>query len=66
MTALEILLDALKFYEIEVLSVVGNRVKVQHGYEIEVEVNGLYKLFDDGYVVAPFDDIDELCRLILA
>jgi hypothetical protein len=65
MTALEILLDALKFYEIEIISINGNRVKVQNKFEIEVESNGLYKLFDDGYVVAPFDDINELCRFIL-
>jgi hypothetical protein len=65
MTALEILLDALKFYEIEIISINGNHVKVQNNFEIEVEANDLYKLFDDGYVVAPFDDINELCRFIL-
>jgi hypothetical protein len=65
MTSLEILLDALKFYEIEVLTVSGNHVKVQHNYEVEVEANGIYKLLDDGYIVAPFDDINELCGFIL-
>lgn len=64
MPALEILLDALKFYEIEIVSVNGNHVKIQNNYEIEVEANGLYKLSDDGYIVAPFDDINELCRFI--
>jgi len=61
----EILLAALKFYQIDIVSVKDNHVKVQNKFEIEVEDNGLYKLFDDGYVVAPFDDIDELCRFIL-
>lgn len=65
MTALEILLEALKFYEIEVTSMNGKHVKLQNNFEIEVEANGLYKLFDDGYVVAPFDDINELCRFML-
>lgn len=65
MTALEILLEALKFYQIEIVSVDGNLVKVQNNYEIEVEPNGLYKLSDDGYIVAPFKDINELCRFIL-
>lgn len=65
MTALEILLEALKFYEIEVASVNSNYVKVQNNYEIEVESDGLYKLSDDGYIVAPFDDINELCRFML-
>jgi len=65
MTALEILLGALQFYEIEVLSVNRNHVKVQNNYEIEVEANGMYKLLDDGYIVAPFNDVNDLCRFIL-
>ena len=65
MTALQILLEALQFYEIEILAVNENHVKVQNNYEVEVEANGLYKLLDDGYIVAPFDDINELCRVIL-
>ncbi|MEP7374267.1 MAG: hypothetical protein ABI675_12805 [Chitinophagaceae bacterium] len=64
MTSLEILLEALKFYEIETLFVEGNHVKLLHNYEIEVETNGMYKLLDDGYVVAPFADINELCRFM--
>ncbi len=64
MTAFEILLEALKFYEITIVSIDDNYVKVQNNFEIEVEKNGLYKLLDDGYVVAPFDDINELCRFI--
>ena len=64
MTALEILIGGLNFYEIEILFVEGNHVKLLHNYEIEVETNGMYKLLDDGYVVAPFDDINELCRFI--
>ena len=65
MAALQILLEALQFYEIEILAVNENHVKVQNNYEVEVEANGLYKLLDDGYIVAPFDDINELCRFIL-
>ncbi|MEO8762953.1 MAG: hypothetical protein ABI416_01640 [Ginsengibacter sp.] len=65
MIALEILMEALQFYQIKIESVNGTLVKVQNGYEIEVEPNGLYKLSSDGYVVAPFDEINELCRFIL-
>ncbi len=65
MTALEILLEALKFYEIEIVSVNSNHVKVQNNFEVEVEANGMYKLLDDGYIVAPFDDVNYLCRFIL-
>ena len=63
MTALETLLEALKVYEIEVIAVEGNRVKLQNNYE--VEKNKIYKLIDDGYIVAPFGDLNELCRFIL-
>jgi hypothetical protein len=65
MTALETLLEALKVYEIEVLALEGTHVKLQNNYEIEVERNKLYKLIDDGYIVAPFSHLNELCRFIL-
>ncbi len=64
MTALQTLLSAFKFYEIEILSVNGNHVKVQNNFEVEVEANGLYKLIDDGYIVGPFDDLNEMCQFI--
>jgi hypothetical protein len=65
MTPLEILLEALAFYAIEIIAVNGNHVKVQNKFEIEVEANGLYKLSDDGYIIAPFADLNDLCRFIL-
>ena len=65
MTSLETLLEALKVYEIEVIAIEGNRVKLQNNYEVEVEKNKLYKLIDDGYIVAPFSDLNDLCRFIL-
>ncbi len=65
MTALETLLEALKVYEIEVVAIEDTHVKLQNNYEIEVEKNKLYKLIDDGYIVAPFSDLNELCRFIL-
>ena len=65
MTSLEILLNALKAYEIEVVSIEGNVVKLQNNYSVEVEKNKLYKLLDDGYIIAPFGDLNELCRFIL-
>jgi hypothetical protein len=65
MTAQENLLEALKFYGIEIISIEANHIQVQQNFEIEVEANGLYRLIDDGYVVAPFNDLNELCRFIL-
>lgn len=65
MDAKTILLGALQYYSIEVLQVTPQYITVGRGYTIEVEANGLYKLCSDGQVVAPFDDVDELCRFIL-
>ena len=65
MTPQETLIAALQFYEIEIVEVNDNHIKVQHNFEIEVEANGIYKLLDNGYIVAPFDDINELCWFIL-
>lgn len=64
-STVDILLEALKYYGIEVVSVNGQHVKLQNNFEVEVETNGMYKLIDDGYVVAPFSDLNELCRFIL-
>ena len=63
---MEILLEAFSYYKIEVLTIDGNTVRVQHGYEVEVESNGMYKLKSDGYIVAPFADLNDLCRFILS
>ena len=65
MTSLDVLLEALKVYEIEVIAIEGNIVKVQNNYTIEVEKNKMYKLLEDGYIIAPFGDLNELCRFIL-
>jgi len=66
MAAQEILLEAFKQYGIQVLSVTGNHIKVQNNYEVEVEANGMYKLLDEGDIIAPFKDVNELCRYIVA
>ncbi|MEO7308876.1 MAG: hypothetical protein ABIX01_00650 [Chitinophagaceae bacterium] len=62
---LEILLEALECYGIQVLSVEGNQVCLPNNYTVEVESNGIYRLIDDGYVVAPFGELNELCQFIL-
>ena len=65
MAYLEILLKALKVNGIEVQSNDGKHVKVKDTYDIEVEANGMYKLKDEGYIIAPFDDASKLCRFLL-
>ncbi|HRI20983.1 MAG TPA: hypothetical protein PLA68_08510 [Panacibacter sp.] len=57
-------LEAFKIYEIEVTGIEGNRVKLQKNYEVEVQKNKLFKRMDDGYIIAPFSDLNELCRFI--
>lgn len=61
----EMLLDALRYYDIEIIDERTNKIQIGRGFIIEIESNGLYKLFADGQVIAPFDDLDELCRFVL-
>ncbi|MBX3256270.1 MAG: hypothetical protein KF862_19185 [Chitinophagaceae bacterium] len=63
--AKDILLEALAFYKIPLISDAGYIIAAPHNYTIEIEQNGLYKLKSDGYVIAPFDDVNKLCRFIL-
>lgn len=65
MSQQEILLDCMSFYQIPVKEVRENHVYTIKAYEIEVESNGLFKLKQQDAVIAPFDDLDELCRFIL-
>jgi hypothetical protein len=55
---------SLDAYSIPIDRIEGNRVFCGN-YEIEVEANGLYKLYDEGYVIAPFSDVETLCQFIL-
>lgn len=65
MNNLEFLTGALNYYHIEILSVNGSRITLGRGYEIELEANGIFKLLSNGQVVAPFNDVKELCQFIL-
>ncbi|MEO6233355.1 MAG: hypothetical protein ABJB11_23950 [Ferruginibacter sp.] len=47
---MKLLLDAVKFRELTKLS---STAKLQNKFEVEVENNGMYKLLDNGYIVAP-------------
>jgi hypothetical protein len=66
MNSIHQLLEALKYYEIPVLGMTEQHVYVINNYSIEVEPSGVFKLMDGGTVIAPFDDLDELCRFILS
>lgn len=60
------LTDALEYYGIPVSAMTERHVYVINNYSIEVEPSGVFKLMDGGAVIAPFDDLDELCRFILS
>lgn len=58
------LLLALAYYEIEILKDEGMRLQLERDYEVEVESGFLFKLLWRGEVVAPFNDLNEMCQFI--
>ncbi|NRB49957.1 MAG: hypothetical protein HRU41_19940 [Saprospiraceae bacterium] len=60
----EFLLFALNHFGLEVQGQEGKMVYLNQAYTIEVEGQQLYKLMQDRQVVAPFSDVEELCRFI--
>jgi hypothetical protein len=60
----EFLRFALQHFNIKVLNESDATIDLERDYSIAWENNRLYKLFHKGMVVAPFDDIEELCRFI--
>lgn len=63
-TPREWLLLALRDFDIAVLADEGNFLEVEKEYSIEVEQNGVFKLRWKGKVVAPFQDLAEMCQFI--
>lgn len=63
-TPKELLLLVLAGMDIAVLSEDGNNVYVANEYIIEVEGASLYKLVHKGQVVAPFNDVIQMCNFI--
>ncbi|MFM7431240.1 MAG: hypothetical protein ACKO1F_15255 [Flammeovirgaceae bacterium] len=60
----ELLLQALQAYGLSVIREDGNKVYTESDYCIEVEGPHLFKLSQDGYIVAPYDNLDEVCQMI--
>ena len=63
-TPREWLLLALGDFGIAVVSDDGSILEVEKEYSIEIEQNGVFKLRWKGKVVAPFQDLAELCHFI--
>lgn len=60
----DFLLFALNHFDIAITSHQGKMVYLDMDYTIEIEGKNLFKLSQDGQVVAPFDDVEELCQFI--
>ncbi|MEM6722838.1 MAG: hypothetical protein AAF598_02310 [Bacteroidota bacterium] len=58
------LLSALNHFGLEVDKTNGKHVYLKFGYQIEIENASLFKLMHDHSVIAPFDDVGELCHFI--
>jgi hypothetical protein len=60
----KLLLDALQQFDIDVTSHEEKIVYVNMGYAIEIEGKNLFKLSQANQVIAPFDDVADLCDFI--
>ena len=60
----ELLLLAFKYFDLEMVTQSESKVELLEGYTIEIEGNNLFKLLQEGQVIAPFADVEELCDFI--
>jgi hypothetical protein len=60
----DLILHALRVYGIHVIREDGNKVFTEADYCVEVEGPSLFKLSQDGYIIAPYNSVDELCQMI--
>ncbi len=60
----EFLLFALNHFKLKVISEEGKMINLKMGYAIEIEGQKIFKLLQGGQVVAPFNEVEELCDFI--
>jgi len=60
----EKLMEALRKYGVVIVKEDGKYVYTESDYCVEIENASLFKLSQDGYVIAPYDNLDELCEMI--
>lgn len=58
------LLFALQHFSIDVVSERENMVYLEKNYTIEIEGPQLFKLIHQGQVIAPFAQVEEMCRFL--
>ncbi|MEM9547379.1 MAG: hypothetical protein AAGA77_15475 [Bacteroidota bacterium] len=63
-TTKEILLEALVKNDLTVQSSTDEMIVLNGNYTIEIENESLFKLKQKEFVIAPFDDIHEMCQFI--
>lgn len=50
--------------DLKVISDERKLIKLEKEYSIEIENASLFKLVHEGFVVAPFNDLNEMCNFI--
>ncbi|HOY05437.1 MAG TPA: hypothetical protein PLO67_08545 [Saprospiraceae bacterium] len=63
-TPREWLLLALSDFGITIVADNGHTLDLEKEYSVEIEQNGVFRLTWRGKVVAPFQDLAELCHFI--
>ena len=58
------LLAALQEHQLTIVEAPGKLVTLEYGYTVEIEGPELFKLSEEGYVVAPFNDARELAAFV--
>lgn len=58
------LLMALDHYDIKIVADHGKYLDLEAEYQVEIETGFLFKLRWKGKVIAPFNDLDEMCQFI--
>lgn len=57
-------LYALNEMKLPIIAQEGRHIRLESGFEIEVEGRDLYRLSAEGFVISPFTDVGELCQFI--
>ncbi len=55
---------ALQHFDIQILRMEGATFDLEQGYAIEIESDQLFKLMYQQQVIAPFNNVEELCNFI--
>ena len=58
------LMLALSDFKIKIIADRDHILDLEKDYTVEIEQNGIYKLYWKGKVVAPFQDLAEMCHFI--